>query len=176
MPARRKCFSRRGRKRPAVQPSPPFRQMPDRVCGAGICQNTGKMPQQSYSDDVGGPFGHLLQGIMGSAENGDEPARMQGILAPAHLVQRPAGKTQGLVHADNGVILTSGFRKNGYLGFIGFRLGSPRIKLRHKTVQAQIKRKGIFMHPVPLGQFHLFHGHRHFVAQHDAGQQQQNSP
>ena len=139
-------------------------------------KNTGKMPQQSYSDDVGGPFGHLLQGIMGSAENGDEPARMQGILAPAHLVQRPAGKAQRLVHADNGVILTAGFRENGYLGFIGFRLGSPRIKLRHKAVQAQIKRKGIFMHPVPLGQFHLFHGHRHFVAQHDTGQQQQNSP
>lgn len=138
-------------------------------------ENTAKMPQQPCSDDVGGPFGHLLQGIMGSAENGDKPAQMQGILTPAHLVQRPAGKAQRLVHANNGVILTAGFREDGYLGFIGFRFGSSRIKLRHKAVQAQIKRKGRFVHPVPLGQFHLFHSHRHFVAQHDACQQQQNT-
>ena len=100
---------------------------------------------------------------------------MQGVLPPAHLVQRPAGKAERLVHADDGIILAAGFRKDGYLGFIGFGLGGAGIKFRHETVQAEVKRQGLLVHPVALGQFHLVHGHRHFIAQHDAGQQQQNA-
>lgn len=138
-------------------------------------EDQGKMPQQPHGNDVGRPFGHLFQRIVGGAENGYQPAGMQRVLPPAHLVQGPAGYPQRFVHPDDGVIMAAGFRKNGHLGFIGFRLGRSGVEFRHKAVEADVKGKLPLMHAVALRQFHLVHGHGHSVAQHDAGQQKEDS-
>lgn len=74
-------------------------------------EDQGKMPQQPHGNDVGRPFGHLFQRIVGGAENGYQPAGMQRVLPPAHLVQGPAGYPQRFVHPDDGVIMAAGFRK-----------------------------------------------------------------